>query len=318
MVRGVANIAGTKEGLAIALSLLVFGTFIRPNSARAQNPTMTLLNAGIDFGSNITGTTTMAYSSSSSAEFEIQFTNYNSATASVSFILPTNLQDAGGDNLPVSFSTNSAAYNVGTNSTSGATSFNPNTGILNATVNSGAHTDYFWLGGTITPGSNYVAADYSGTITASITVTVGSTHYSASLDIPTTASLQGNVSLSATGSLDFGQILAGTTPPSFNAQTNPNAPIFTVAGSRNSRLTVTYSSTSSLSDGFGHTLTLTPSPFGNSAMNQAGSTSVPSGSRVRTGNTGNYYLWLGGALGAIPLGQAVGNYDGAFVLEVAY
>jgi hypothetical protein len=314
MVRRLSNTIGTKEGLATVLSLLLL---FLSNSASAQTPTMTLLNTGLAFGSNITRTKTIAYTNSNSAAFEVQFTNDVNAMASMTFILPTNLQDASGDNLPVSFASNSAAYNVRTNSTHGATAFDPSTGVINAAENPGAHNIYFWLGGTVTPGSNYVAATYSGVVTASAVVTVGANQYSASLDIPVTATLQGNVSLSATGTLAFGQIVAGTTPASLSALTTGAPEFIATSSTRSHNYTITYSSTQ-LSDGVGDALTFVPSLYGSAVNSQTGAASVASGSTVSIGKKGNYYFWLGGSLGTIPVSQPAGKYTGAFVVSITY
>jgi Domain of unknown function (DUF4402) len=298
----------------IFLVLLVL--FFASAMANAQDPTMTLLDGGLNFGNNITGTTTIAYSNSNSASYEIQFTNYTNATASVTFLLPTYLTDSYGDRLPISFATNSGIYSVGTNTQNGGTQYNPNTGIINAAVNAGAHNDYFWLGGTITPGNNYTAASYSGTITASITVTVGSNQYSASLDIPVTATLQGNVSLSASGTLDFGQIVAGTTPPVLSALA-AGAPQF-IAGGVRTRSTVQFPATALLNDGYGNTMTFTPSLYGSRNNTQSGAASMSSGQTLGGTTAGHFYFWLGGSLSAPPSNQAAGTYGGVFAIRITY
>lgn len=293
------------------------------NEAMAQNPTMTITQ-GLAFGTNITGTTTVAYNASTAAAFSIQFPNYSqSGTLSLTFILPSNLTDDAGDNLPISFAANSAAYHVGVNSTNGATTFNPNNG-LNGTLGQAAHTDYFWLGGTVTPGANYTASTYTGTITVLAVVTVGAQQYSASQNITVTATLTGNVSISVTGSLDFGLVVAGTIPPSLSAQSG-SAPSITTSvthgGGRG--ITVAYAPTTTLSDSYGNTLTFTPSLYGsNVAGNQAGATAVASGSSLtlsgRRNRTGYYYFWLGGALSPVPTNQQPGSYIGNFVISVTY
>lgn len=117
--------------------------------AMAQNPAVTILS-DLSFGSTTT-TKTIAYNNAAAAHFQVQFPNYSQAgSVSFTFILPTNLTDVDGNNLPISFATNSAAYHVDVNSTTGATTFDPNAG-LSGTLGQTAHTDYFWLGGTVTP-----------------------------------------------------------------------------------------------------------------------------------------------------------------------
>ena len=297
--------------------------FVFASSANAQNttPVMTLLNGGLQFGSNITRAVTIRYTRSSAAEFEIQFTNYVDATGSVTFILPNFLTDGYGDQLPISFGRNSAGYEVDPPrpNVNNATSFDPNNGTVNATVQSGVHDDYFWIGGTVRLQLNYVPAAYTGTIIAVIAITVGGQEYSSSLDIPVSATLQGYVSLSASGVLDFGQIISGTTPQALSAMAG-NAPEFVANGVRNNRSTVTYSTNMSLNDGYGHTLTFTPSVYGSSSNIQTGSQPIASGSSLDTGGTNNrnYYFWLGGSLDPVPQGQTPGKYAAAFVLTVNY
>lgn len=285
------------------------------NRAMAQNPALTILR-DLSFGSTTT-TKTIAYNNAAAAAFQVAFPNYSQqGSVSFTFILPTNLTDAAGDNLPISFSANSAAYHVDVNSTSGATAFDPNNG-LSGTLGQAAHTDYFWLGGTVTPGRRFTASDYSGIITVSVNVTVGTQYYSATETITVTATLLGNVSLSATGSLDFGFVVAGTTPPSLSALAG-GAPQFIATGVRNNRSIATFSSTTTLNDGYGNTLTFTPSVYGSGTNNQAGSHPITSGSTLNTGNNTNhnYYFWLGGSLNAVPAGQPPGSYSGTFVLTV--
>ncbi len=279
--------------------------------AKAQTPTISLTRA-LSFGSIQQSTAyTIAYNNASASAFTVQFPDYTgSPTVSVTFILPTDLTDGYGDNLPISFGTTSGAYHANTNSTNGATTFNLSNGV-NGSLGTAAHNDYFWLGGTITPGT-YVASDYSGIITVVLTVTVGTQQYTASQDVNVTATLLGRVSLSATGSLDFGQIIAGTTPVPLSAQA-ASAPTFHASGSRKSS-TVTFTN-SALDDGFSHTLPFTPSVYGGSTNNQAGSKSITSGSTLARNN---YYFWLGGSLGAVPSGQVPGVYSGTFALRVTY
>ena len=289
----------------------------------AQSPTITVLR-DLSFGTNITSTTTIAYNNPAAAEFAIQFPTYSQqGTVSITFILPTNLTDGTGDNLPISFSANSAAYHVGVNSTRGATTFDPNFG-LNGTLSQNSHTDYFWLGGTITPGNNYVASTYSGTVTVSVIVTIGTQQYSASETINVTATLIGNVSLSVTGSLNFGTIIAGTMPPAITAQSGAAASVTaTVKGGKGGHIGVTYPATTTLNDSYGNTLTFTPSVYGtNVSGDQAGAVAVTSGATVTLssgkGNTGYYYFWVGGALNSVPVSQQPGNYVGNFWITVTY
>ncbi len=154
-------------------------------------------------------------------------------------------------------------------------------------------------------------------MTVSVNVTIGAQNYSATQTITVTATLLGNVSLSATGTLDFGFVVAGTTPPSLSALAG-GAPQFVATGVRNNRSIVTFSATTTLNDVNGNTLSFTPSVYGSGTNNQVGSVPITSGSTLNTGkNTNhNYYFWLGGSLSAVPSGQPPGSYTGAFVLTV--
>ncbi len=297
----------------IAFVLLLLSSAFE--QAIAQNPAVTILN-DLSFGSTTT-TKTIAYTSASAAHFQVQFPNYSQAgTVSFTFILPTNLTDVAGNSLPISFATNSAAYHVNVNSTTGATTFDPNAG-LSGTLGQAAHTDYFWLGGTVTLPRNFVASDYSGIVTVLVNVTIGAQNYSATQTITVTAKLLGYVSLSATGSLNFGFVVAGTTPPSLSALAG-GAPQFAATGVRDNRSIVTFSNTTTLNDVNGNTLTFTPSVYGSGTNNQVGAIPITSGSTLNTGSrtNHNYYFWLGGSLGAVPSGQPPGSYSGAFVLTV--
>jgi Domain of unknown function (DUF4402) len=298
----------------LALGLCTGQTF-------AQAPAITVLR-DLSFGTNITGTKTIAYNNSAASQISVVFPTYSQqGNVTFTFMLPTSLTDVAGNSLPISFASNSAAYHVDVNSTSGATVFNPNNG-LSGTLGQAAHTDYFWLGGTVTPGSNYTASTYTGTITVVVTATIGAQVYTSNETIAVSATLIGNVSLAVTGSLDFGLVVAGTTPPSLSAQSG-SAAMITASGTGGSPITVTYAATTSLNDMYGHTLTFTPSVYGaNSSSSQATATSVASGSRVtlsgRRRQTGHYYFWLGGALSPVPTGQSPGSYVGNFWLTVSY
>ncbi len=129
------------------------------------------------------------------------------------------------------------------------------------------------------------------------------------------------ISISATGSLSFGTIIAGTTPAALSAQTNASAPVFTVAGDGGKQFNVSFANATLT--GPGAAITFTPSVYGSSASaNQATSTSIVTGGMANlsgsTGSTGNYYFWLGGSLSALPVNQTPGSYTGTWTLTVNY
>lgn len=145
---------------------------------------------------------------------------------------------------------------------------------------------------------------------------------SASTNVNVSATVIQGITLTVSGTLNFGTVVAGTTPAALSANTNGSAPLFTATANGATSLTVTYGATVSLT-GPGTALTFTPSVVGaNSSSNQSSATSVASGSTVTTsgstGSAGHYYFWLGGSLAAIPAAQTPGTYSGSFTLTVNY
>lgn len=297
------------------LLLMSCAVLLSESIALAQAPTISIIS-NLNFGTNLTGSTTINYNNASASEFSVQWPTYPASEPNtVTFTLPGYLTDSYGDQLPITFnSTNYGAYRVGTNSPTGATTFNPVSG-LSASAGAAAHTTYFWIGGQINPSANYTAATYTGTITVTIVVTVNGTPYTTSQSFTATASLSGSVSLSATGSLAFGIIVAGTSPPVLDPKA-AGAPMFTATGVRTTS-TVQYASSSTLNDGYGHTLTFTPSVNGSSTT-QAASVPKASGSSLGSTSGGRFYFWLGGTLSALPANQPAGNYNGVFALRITY
>ena len=85
--------------MAVLVCIIIAGV----GEADAQDPTITI-SQDLSFGNNITGTTTIAYNNSAAAQFVIEFPAYpQQGNVTISFVLPSNLTDAAGDNLPVSF-----------------------------------------------------------------------------------------------------------------------------------------------------------------------------------------------------------------------
>jgi hypothetical protein len=140
--------------------------------------------------------------------------------------------------------------------------------------------------------------------------------------VPVNATVIQGVQLAVSNTLDFGSVVAGTTPAAINPNTATGIPFYTATGNGGDKLTVTYSSSISLT-GPGTPLTFTPNLVGSSnSGSQSSATSVANNSTVTlsgsTGNAGNYYFWLGGALSAIPSNQTPGAYTGTFILRVTY
>lgn len=307
------------------LSLLFAGI----PSANAQSPTITVFS-NLTFGMSLGNTSnTVAPSDPGAASFLIQVPGYSMvqygySDISVSISLPYSLK-SGKNSMNVSYGSNSGAWN-NTNSLSGATFFSPSSGIYQQLYPNTPLNLYVWIGGTATPGGSWQPSGvYTGSIDVTVKITVDSKpkqKFTLSQTIPVTATVIQGLSMTATGSLDFGMMVAGTTPPSLSALSG-SAPEFTTAGSGGSGITVKYPSTVSLQDAYGNTLTFTPSLLGASvSTNQSGATAVPSQSMVTlsgtSGQTGYYYFWLGGSIAHVPGGQPSGSYSGTFTLTVNY
>ena len=75
------------------------------------------------------------------------------------------------------------------------------------------------------------------------TVEMSFAQSSANTTVNLTATVIQGLTMSVTGSLAFGTIVAGTTPASLSAQTNGGAPLVTVTGNGHSTITVTFGTT---------------------------------------------------------------------------
>lgn len=144
----------------------------------------------------------------------------------------------------------------------------------------------------------------------------------ASTNINVSSTVIQGITISTTGTLAFGTIVAGTTPAALSANTNGSAPKVTVTANGGTVITVTYPASVALT-GPGTDLTLTPTVVGSTnTSGQATATSVTSGTTVTTsgttGTAGNYYFWLGGSLAALPSAQTPGAYTGTVTLSVNY
>lgn len=304
--------------------------FIIVPIADAQSPTITVFS-NLTFGMSLgNATNTVAPADPGAASFEIQVPGFSmstkgSASIQVSISVPYSLTSGKKNSMNVTYSANSGAWNT-TNSFSGVTFFSPSSG-LSQTLYADTPLDlYVWIGGTATPGGTWQAAgDYTGSISVSVLVTVtdkGKTKYTASQTIPVSATVIQGLSMTASGALDFGQIVAGTTPPAILAQSG-FAPKITAAGGGGENVTVTYSSRVPMNDSYGDSLIFTPSVYGSDvSTNQSGASAVLSQSQVTlsgtSGATGYYYFWLGGSIAPVPAGQSPGSYTGNFTITVNY
>ncbi len=296
---------------------------------KAQSPTITVFN-DLTFGMSLGNTTnTVAPTDPTAASFLIQVPGYTMskyayASIQVSITVPYSLTAGGSHTMNVSYTSNSAGWNT-TNSFSGITYFGPSSGIYQQLYANTPLDLYIWIGGTAAPGGSWLpSGDYTGTIsvTVNISVTKPKARYTVSQTIPVSASVIQGLSMTETGSLNFGQIIAGTTPPAISAQSG-SAPEITAAGTGGKTITVSYSSSVPISDMYGNTITFIPSLCGSgSSTGQSGAASVASQSTVvlsgSAGQTGFYYFWLGGSIAAVPPSQLPGAYSGTFTLTVSY
>lgn len=310
----------------VCLGLVLIAAIMTSSErACAQKPSIafTLLQ-NISFGTVLTNTSaTISVSDPGAGEVEAAF-NTNGrkgGTASFNFSLPRWLR-SGMSSMRIEFGGYSAAYNS-TNSLSGRTSFDPSQGLSGIPVSpNAASAIYFWIGGTVNPGAEQASGTYVGTIIVSgvVALSDGRT-VTETQPVIISVTVVRALSLASTGSLDFGQIVAGATPPSLDPRTNPRAPMFTALGSPDKTISISYDATITLSDPNGQTLTFSPVVSGSLfERNQAGSTQIASGGEVELsgGFTGHYYFWLGGSLAPIPRDQPSGSYSGTFTLSATY
>jgi len=144
----------------------------------------------------------------------------------------------------------------------------------------------------------------------------------ASTGVQVNASVIQGITLAVSGTLNFNNAVAGTTPNAINPNTATGIPLYTATANGGSILTVSWSTPLSLT-GPGTALSYTPSLVGSqSSGSQSTASSVTNGGTVTisgsSGSAGNYYFWVGGSLAAIPSGQTPGSYSGTFTLTVHY
>jgi hypothetical protein len=254
-------------------------------------------------------------------ECKVHLPEKTPGTVSFIFTLPGNLT-SNGNMLPISFGNNSAAYNF-SNCISGSTSFDPSQGLSGIQAGANGKSDiYLWIGATVSPVIGQAAGTYTGAIMVTGTLILGNGKTVTSMQtIRIRVKILPTLYLSASGTLDFGDIVAGSPPPSLSAQSDPNAPLFIAAGASGKRIYVSYHTTAPLEGEHGHTLQFRPSLYGSDRqIDQSSSTPVlPESNLILSGgSTGYYYFWLGGTLGPAPKMKQSGSYKGTFTLTVCY
>lgn len=148
----------TTGRVIVALAACLLGV-----SATSHAQTVTLVN-NLSFGTILSGSTTsVAYTDPRAAEWKVSSTL--KLLNQVTFTLPTTLTRSDGKTMSVTYCTTCAAYNT-SNSTSGATTFNPNTTY---TIGLIALTPiYIWLGASVSPPLNQPAGTYSGSVVVTV------------------------------------------------------------------------------------------------------------------------------------------------------
>lgn len=138
-------------------------------SAQVLRPLTVQNQVDLDFGNVFPGVDkSVAIADATAGEWYV--TGATSAEVDMSFTLPANLSDGGGNNLPIAFGASDGAYDAGNNKGS-STAFDPAAG---ATANlSGDPTGelWVWIGGTVQPAVNQPQGLYTGTITLTVNYT---------------------------------------------------------------------------------------------------------------------------------------------------
>jgi hypothetical protein len=154
---GVIRRAAIRRG-ALVLGVSLLGA---PVASRAQ--TVTLMNS-LSFGTIWTGSTTsVAYTAPGAAQWKVSSTL--KLLNQVTFTLPTTLTRSDGKTMSVTYCTTCAAYNT-SNSTSGATTFNPNASYTIGLI--ALSPIYIWLGASVSPPLNQPAGTYTGSVVLTV------------------------------------------------------------------------------------------------------------------------------------------------------
>lgn len=158
---------------SVVVGAAVAALALAPNAAAAQTGSITatanvltpLTVTGVnnlDFGNVYPGVNaSVAPTAATAGSFTIA--GVAGAQITLTFTLPTNLQDAALDNLPISFATTDAASNQA-NSQAGAGVIDPNQ-VLTTNLDATTGNYYVWIGGTVAPTGSQPAGTYNGTIT---------------------------------------------------------------------------------------------------------------------------------------------------------
>lgn len=129
------------------------------------------------------------------------------------------------------------------------------------------------------------------------------------------------LSITETGTLDFGVAYPGFPVPAVDPKTASSIPLFTIAGEPNTAVTIALPASVNLSLS-SSMVPFTPSVNGNQANDQGSSGTLSLGtiSETLSPASGNYFLWLGGHINNDnPLPDlASGKYTGTYTIQVNY
>lgn len=150
---------------ALLVGVLFAGVHGAASTGHAQTSVTTL--RGLAFG-NVTSGVSKAIAANSANSLSFRISGVLGIGGGFSFTLPSSLPRVGGGaSLPVTFCATCGIYRLGTNSPTGGTVFNPNTGVLGLTILVNSDI-YVWLGATANPPLNQAGGTYSGTVTINV------------------------------------------------------------------------------------------------------------------------------------------------------
>lgn len=306
--------AGIVWAERLPLFSLVSAVFIF-NSAVSGQPTLSTVS-NLNFGTVVSGSQIYTISLGGASEGKVSIRGTNRRVY-VTLTPPARLTN-GSNTIPYTWA---AAYNNAADNPTIATVFSSTTAnfILNARVGFNYYA-YVYIYGSINLTSVVPSGTYTGTLTVTASYNAGGNpNRSTAVTVQSTV-IQG-LTLSASSSLNYGTVVAGTVPNIIVPQSSANAVAITTTGNGGQAVTITYPSTVTLSS-LTSSVTFVPNLSGYASNNQLSSTSKPSGTVVNlsgtTGSAGHYYFWLGGSLNAIPMSNPPGNYSGTFTLSATY
>ena len=282
----------------------------------AQSQPSISRNSNLKFGTVVSGGGVYPILLGSSTEGRATISGTNSLVY-VTLSMPATLAN-GANNISYTWG---AAYNNNANDPATATPFSSATAtfVLNKRQ-AGSYRAFIYIYGSVDLSSVAASGNYKGSAVVSVSYSPSGVPNN-SVTVNLTATVIEGLALQSGGSLSFGTVVAGTTPAAIDPHTSSSAATITAAGNGGQSVTISFPATTTLASGV-NTLTYLPSLYGFKNNNQGSSSQITSGGTINlsgsTGNEGNFYFWLGGSLGAIPVGQAPGSYSGVFVISASY